>query len=107
MKAQILEKLLDGHAGVGPIIRLVFVRVLTVMTFGLILTLIFWLFWLENYAWGAFLLGAALGLSVFLMLNPLKRRLNLPKPHESSGASGEAGDLTDPRHIKPEAPVER
>jgi|GEM_PF-1088591 len=107
MKAQILDKLVDGRQGLGQVIRLVFIRVVTVMAFGLILTLIFWLFWLENYAWGAFLLGAGLGLSTFLAVNSLKKRLNPPKPQESSGASDKAGDIANSGRIKSEAPVEK
>ena len=107
MKAQILDRLLEGRQGLGQVIRLVFIRVVAVMAFGLVLTLIFWLFWLENYAWGAFLVGAALGLSVFLLLNSLKKRLGLPRPDETSNASDQAGDPADPGRIKSEAPVEK
>jgi hypothetical protein len=107
MKAQILDRLVEGRQGLGQVIRLVFIRVVAVMAFGLVLTLIFWLFWLENYAWGAFLVGAALGLSVFLLLNSLKKRLGLPKQDESSDASDTEGDLTDPGRVKSEAPVEK
>jgi hypothetical protein len=103
VKAQILEKLVQGHAGVRQIIRLVFIRVFTVMAFSLILTLIFWFFWLENYAWGAFLLGAALGLSAFLILNSLRKRLNLRNPV----ASDKERNPTDPEDIRPDAPVEK
>jgi hypothetical protein len=107
MKTQILEKLVNGRGGVGQIIRLVFIRVFTVMAFSLVLTLIFWFFWLENYAWGAFLLGAALGLSAFLILNSLKKRWNLLGREERSGVSEKEVNLTDPEHIKPEATVEK
>ena len=107
MKAQILDRLVDGGVGAGPIIRVVFLRVFTVMAFGLVLTLIFWLFWLEDYAWGAFLVGAALGLSVFLALNSLKKRLSLPKQNESADTSDAEGELTDPRRVKSEASVEK
>lgn len=103
MKAQILEKLVQGHAGLGQITRLVFIRAIRVLVFSLISTLIVWLFWLENYAWGAFLLGAALGLLTFLALNSLKKRLNL----QNLDASDREGDLTDPEHVKPEATVEK
>jgi len=107
MKAQILDKLVEGHQGLGQVIRLVFVRVAAVVAFGLVLTLIFWLFWLENYAWGAFLVGAALGLSVFLLLNSLKKRLGPPKQGGNSDASDAKGELTNPGHIESEAPVEK
>jgi hypothetical protein len=103
VKAQILEKLVQGHAGLGQIIRLVLIRAFRVLAFSLISTLIVWLLWLENYAWGAFLLGAALGLLAFLALNSLKKRLNL----QNLDASGRKEDLSDPERIKPEAPVER
>lgn len=107
MKAQILEKLAQGRAGLGQITRLVFIRVFTVMAFSLVLTLIFWFFWLENYAWGAFLLGAALGFSVFLVLNSLKKRVGLPKQEGSPDASDTEADLTDPERIRSGAPVEK
>jgi hypothetical protein len=107
VKTQILEKLAQGRAGLGQITRLVFIRVFTVMAFSLVLTLIFWFFWLENYAWGAFLVGAALGLSVFLLLNSLKKRLGRQKPDGSPGASDTEGNLTDPERIRPGAPVEK
>ena len=107
MRDQILEKLVQGRAGLGQITRLIFIRAIRVLAFSLISTLIVWLFWLENYAWGAFLLGAALGLLAFLALNSLKKRLNLRNPDQSSGASDREGDLTDPGHVKPEAPVEK
>jgi hypothetical protein len=107
MKAQILDKLVAGREGLGQVIRQVFIRVVAVMAFGLVLTLIFWLFWLENYAWGAFLVGAALGLSVFLILSSLKKRLGLPRQGGSSDAPDPEGDLTDPGRIKSEAPVEK
>lgn len=103
MKAQILERLVQGHVGLGQIIRLLLIRVFRVLAFSLISTLIVWLFWLENYAWGAFLLGAALGLLAFLALNSLKKRLNL----QDLDASGREGDLTGPEHIKPEVPVNK
>ena len=103
MKAQILEKLVQGRAGLGQITRLVFIRAIRVLAFSLISTLIVWLFWLEDYAWGAFLLGAALGLLAFLALNSLKKRLNL----QNLDASGREGDLTDPEDIRPDAPVEK
>ena len=107
MKAQILEKLAQGRAGLGQITRLVFIRVFTVMAFGLVLTFIFWFFWLEHYAWGAFLVGAALGLSVFLLLTYLKKRLGLPKREGSPDASDTERDLTDPERTRPEARVEK
>jgi hypothetical protein len=103
VKAQILEKLVRGHAGVGQIIRLVLIRVFRVLAFSLISTLIVWLFWLENYTWGAFLLGAALGLLAFLALNSLRKRLNLRNPV----ASDKERCLTDPEDIRPDAPVEK
>jgi hypothetical protein len=107
VKTQILEKLAQGRAGLGQITRLVFIRVFTVMAFSLVLTLIFWFFWLEYYAWGAFLVGAALGLSVFLVLNSLKKRLGLPKQDGSPGALDTEGNLTDPEDVRPDAPVEK
>jgi hypothetical protein len=107
VKAQILEKLARGRAGLGQITRLVFIRAVRVLAFSLISTLIVWLFWLENYAWGSFLLGAALGLLAFLALNSLRKRLGLPKQDGSPDASDTEGDLTDPERIKPEAPAEK
>ena len=107
MRDQILEKLVQGRASLGQITRLVFIRAIRVLAFSLISTLIVWLFWLENYAWGAFLLGAVLGLLAFLALNSLRKRLNLRNPDQSSGASDREGDLTDPEHVKSEAPVEK
>jgi hypothetical protein len=103
MKAQILDKLVDGRAGLGQVIRLVFIRVVAVMAFGLVLTLIFWFFWLEDYAWGAFLLGAGLGLLAFLALNSLRKRFNLQNP---VGSDKEI-HLADPEDIRSDAPVEK
>ncbi|MGB7063463.1 MAG: hypothetical protein WBF13_14070 [Candidatus Zixiibacteriota bacterium] len=103
MRDQILEKLVQGRAGLGQITRLVFIRAIRVLAFSLISTLIVWLFWLENYAWGAFLLGAALGLLAFLALNSLRKRLNPQNPV----VPDKERDLTDPKNIRPDAPVEK
>ena len=103
MKARILDKLAQGRPGLGQITRLVFIRAVRVLAFSLISTLIVWLFWLENYAWGAFLLGAALGLLAFLALNSLRKRLNPQNPV----ASDKERYLTDPEDIRPDAPVEK
>ncbi|MCK4225172.1 MAG: hypothetical protein KAX39_08315 [candidate division Zixibacteria bacterium] len=106
MKDQILEKLIKERLGFDLFIRLVFTRMIKVMAVCLILTLIAWLLWLENYVWGSFLAGAVLGLLVFLILNFLKRHLGYQKAKESPGATNEAGNLTDPEEIRPKASVE-
>ena len=103
MKAQILEKLVRGRAGLGQITRLVFIRAIRVFVFSLISTLIVWLFWLENYAWGAFLLGAALGLLAFLALNSLRKRLDPQNPV----VLGKERCLTDPKDIRSDVPVDK
>ena len=105
MKAQILEKLVKGPSGFDSFIRLVFTRVIKIVTVCLILTLIVWLVWLGKYTFASFLAGAVFGLLVFLILCFLKRHLGNQKAAESSGIAEELGQLTDPDEIKPKASV--
>lgn len=82
MKAQILENLIKGSFGFGLFLRLVFSRVLKVITLCLLLTLIVWFVWLEKYTWGSFLAGAAFGSFVFWILYFLKGHFDGPKAEE-------------------------
>lgn len=105
MNTQILEKLVKGHLGFDSFIRLVFTRVIKIVTVCLILTLIVWLVWLGKYTFGSFLAGAALALFVFLILRFLKHQLGHSQVKQGSGGGEELGKLTDPDEIKPKASV--
>ena len=105
MNTQILEKLVKGPSGFDSFIRLVFTRVIKIVTVCLILTLIVWLVWLGKYTFGSFLAGAVFGLLVFLILCFLKRHLGNQKATESSGVAEELGKLTDPDEVRPKAPI--
>jgi len=105
VKAQILEKLIEEHLGLNLFIRLVFTRVIKVITVCLVITLIVWLVWLGKFTFGSFLAGAVFGLLVFLILCFLKRHLGNQKATESSGVAEELGKLTDPDEVRPKAPI--
>jgi hypothetical protein len=105
VKAQILEKLIKGPSGFDSFIRLVFTRVIKIVTVCLILTLIVWLVWLGKFTFGSFLGGAALSFFVFLILRFLKHQLGESQVKQDSVGGEELGKLTDPDEIKPKAPV--
>jgi len=105
VNTQILEKLVKGPSGFDSFLRLVFTRVIKIVTVCLILTLIVWLVWLGKFTLGSFLGGAASGFLVFLILLFLKRHLGNQRATESSGVADELGKLTDPDEIKPKASV--
>jgi len=107
VKAQILEKLIQGNLRLSHIIGLVFIRVVKVMATSLLLTLIVWLVWLGKFTFASFLAGAVFGLLALLILNFLKCQLGYQKSKENSGATDETRDLTDPEEIRPDAPVEK
>lgn len=106
MKGPMLEESTNRHSESKLHLRLVFIRVIKVITVCLVLTLIVWLLWIGKFTLGSFLAGAALGFLVFLILSFLKHHLGYQQGKESSGVTEEVGKLTDPDEIRPKAPVE-
>ncbi|MCK4385303.1 MAG: hypothetical protein KAW52_03480 [candidate division Zixibacteria bacterium] len=106
MKGQMLEESTKEHSESKLLLYLVFTRMIKVIAVCLILTLIFWLLWLQEYVWGFFLLGASLGFLVFWVLGLLKHHLGYQQDKESSGVTEEVEKLADPKKIRSKTPVE-
>ncbi|NIM97786.1 MAG: hypothetical protein GTO24_06820 [candidate division Zixibacteria bacterium] len=105
MRQEILEGLVKGHLGFSAFIRLVFARVLRVVAVCLTLTLIVWLVWLGKFTFGAFLAGAAVGFSVFLMVRCLRHYLINGEAKESPDVPRQLGDIADPEKVQPRTEV--
>ncbi len=105
MKAQLLDKLVDGNPQYGLFLHLIFIRAVRVIAFSLVLTLIVYLLWHGKFTLGAFLGGAASGFLVFSTLGYLKRRLSNRELKEGSCRSDDPGNLADPEEVRPTTPV--
>ena len=101
-----LEESTKEHSESKLLLYLVFTRMIKVIAVCLILTLIFWLLWLQEYVGGFFLLGASLGFLVFWVLSLLKHHLGYQQDKESSGVTEEVEKLADPKKIRSKTPVE-
>lgn len=93
MKTETLEQLAKGNWGSG-LRHLVLNRVIKFITVCLVLILIFWLILVEDYSTLFFLLGGALGFSIFVTLRFLDSRFGKGKLKEDSNDSPEVRKVT-------------
>lgn len=105
MKPQILEKLAEGNLGFKQFIRLIFIRVIKVTAVCLVISLIFWFIWLDEFTLGSFFAGVASGFFVFLIYRSLKRPSGNQQAIECLGETEEEEKPADPSRIKQKAPV--
>jgi hypothetical protein len=105
MKPQILEKLAEGNLGFKQFIRLVFIRVIKVTAVCLVISLIFWFIWLDEFTLGSFFAGAASGFFVFLIYYSLKRLPGNQQTIESPEGTEKKEKPADPDQIEEKAPV--
>ncbi len=88
------------------LLRLVVTRAIKVIGACLIFGLVFWFLWLGEYAFGSFLMGAALGLLAFLISSFLRHRLTYRQVEQNLTQREGPQSLTNPEEIRPKAPVE-
>ncbi len=105
MKAQLLDKLVEGNLQYGLFLHLIFIRAVRVIAFSLVLTLIVYLLWQGKFTLGAFLGGSASGFLVFSILSYLKRQLGNQELKEGPCRSDDPGNLADPEELRPTTPV--
>lgn len=107
MKAQLLEKLVEGNLRFNLFLRLVIIRMIKVVALCLALTFIVYLLWTGKFTLGSFLAGAMVGLVVFLTLGHLRRHLPPREPEEGAGGTDELDDRTDSQETRPRSSVEQ
>jgi hypothetical protein len=105
MKAQTLQNLAKGDLRFGAFLRLVFIRVIKVISLCLILTLIVYLLWQGRFTLGSFLAGAAFGLAAFLILFRFKPQAAGQNGQEVPAKSDQTDSLADPSEIRPKTSV--
>ncbi len=77
MRTEILEEFITKkHSGSKLWLCLVFTRSIKIVIACLAITFVLWLIWLQEYVWGFFLLGSALGILFFWILTYLKQQLH-------------------------------
>jgi hypothetical protein len=106
MNAQILEEVTQGRFGSKVLLRLIVPRAVKVIAFCLILTLLFWLMLLENYAWLFLSLGAISGLVIFWALRFRGNRFGENQGKEDHKRLPEVRSLAEPEETKRTSPVE-
>ena len=107
MKAQLLEKLVEGNLRFNLFLQLVIIRMIKVVALCLALTLIVYLLWTGKFTLGSFLAGAMVGLVVFLTLGHLRRDLPRRESEEGAGEIHESGNLTQSKETRPRSSVEQ
>ncbi|MGB8657570.1 MAG: hypothetical protein WCE90_07260 [Candidatus Zixiibacteriota bacterium] len=106
MKTQMTEELSRNPVGPKGVLRLMLFRAAKIMAACLVLTLLFSLVLLQNYAWLFLFLGAIFGLAIFLSLRFLENRFGDDQKSESSGKSSEMTSLAQSEHTPPIGAVE-
>ena len=107
MKAQLLEKLVEGNLRFNVFLRLVIIRMIMVVALCLALTFIVYLLWTGKFTLGSFLAGAMVGLVVFLTLGHLRRQLPGRESEEETGQIDESGNLPQSQETRPRSSVEQ
>jgi len=105
VKAQILQNLTKGNLRFGEFLRLVFVRMIKVVSLCLVLTLVVYLLWQGMFTLGSFLAGAACGLAAFLIWIRLKLQACGRTKQEGPAAADQKDSLAGPAEIRPKTSV--
>lgn len=105
MKAQTLHNLTEGTPRFGEFLRLIFVRVIIVVSLCLAITSVMYLLSQGYFALGSFMAGAAFGLGTFLIRNRLKRHF-VKQPEELTAVVHQRGELPNPGETRPRTSVQ-
>jgi hypothetical protein len=100
MKTETLEQLAKGNWG-SKVRYLVLNRVIKFIAVCLVLILVFWLILVEDYTTLFFLLGGALGFSIFVTLRFLESRFG------KGGLKEDYGDSPEVRKVTPREETKR
>lgn len=105
MKPETLQSLVKGELGFSSFLNLIFLRVIKVVTFCLVLTLIVYLLWQGKFTLGSFLAGAVVGLTAFLIRTRLKRPSFGRAKQENSPPTDPMDEIAGSEEIHPTASV--
>jgi hypothetical protein len=101
VKTQMTEELSRNPVGPKGVLRLMLFRAVKIIAACLVLTLLFSLVLLQNYAWLFLFLGAIFGLVIFLSLRFLENRFGDHQSREVSRKSPEVTSVVESEHSTP------